>query len=91
MKIYIVVTTKEDDGTEVEVFKTPEEATNFIRAELGDIIIDLYNDHCLNEIRDYLNEVDISSYEDGNSYYAEHGPKGFKTYLEVVEKEIDVK
>ena len=52
MKIYIVVTTQEDDMTKVEVFKTPEEATNFIRAALGDIIIDFYNDHCLNEIFD---------------------------------------
>lgn len=91
MKIYIVVTTHEDDMTEVEVFKTPEEATNFIRAALGDIIIDFYNDHCLNEIFDYLEDVDMSFDGDGNIYYAEFGPKGFKTYLEVVEKEVNIK
>lgn len=91
MKMYIVVTTHEDDMTEVEVFRTLKEASVFIKATIGDVIVDFYRDNCLDEIYDYLSEVNISSDEDGYVYYAEFGPEGFKTYLEVFEKEVDIK
>lgn len=89
-EIYIVVTTCSEFESDVEICYSAKEASDYIKACIGEIFIDYVEDKEIPAAIEELESLEVERDDERNIIYACVGDKDFYTIYEVIKKEVKV-